>query len=388
MRIVLAPDSFKGSADAVTLCSAMERGVRAVLPNAEIIKLPMADGGEGTMATVVHATDGRFVQAAAVDPLGRPIEARYGVLGDGETAVIELAEASGLTLLQPSERNPRITSTYGTGMLIKAALDAGLRSFLICLGGSATNDGGAGMLQALGMRLIGPGGRELEPGGEALGRLAAMDGSHFDERLRGCRFVVASDVTNPLVGPEGASAVFGPQKGADEAAVRELDLALDRYADAIQMYKGRDFRMQPGAGAAGGAGAALLAFFGAELRSGARLVMEAIRFTEHLRGASWIVTGEGRLDDQTASGKVIQAVCEAAGEAGVPVIALCGSVADDPSLPGKLGLAAAFSLVQGPCTLEEAMASAESLAESSAANLFRLIAAAASSRDMHVGDSR
>lgn len=389
MKIVLAPDSFKGSAGAVHLCKAMEKGIRAVLPDAAVIQLPMADGGEGTMENLVHSTGGRIVRVPAEDPLGRPLEGRFGVLGGGATAVIELAEASGLTLLAPEERDPRRTSTFGTGMLIKAALDAGIRSFIIGLGGSATNDGGAGMLQALGMRLLDAEGRELERGGAALARLAAIDDSSFDPRIRESRFVVACDVENPLVGPEGASAVFGPQKGADAAAIEQLDAALNRYADVIAQHAGADVRHSPGAGAAGGTGAALLAFFQAEMRSGARLVMEAAGFADKIRGASWIVTGEGRMDGQTASGKVISRVCEAAREAGVPVIALCGSIDPDPGLPGRLGLAAAFSLAPGPCPFEEALASAESWAEAQAANVFRLIAAArgisARSDDEHHG---
>jgi glycerate kinase len=376
MKIILAPDSFKGSADAARLCDAMEAGIRSVLPDAEIVKLPLADGGEGTMEHLVAATGGQLRSVPTVDPLGRPIEGRYGVLGDGRTAVIDLAEASGLTRLAPDERDPRRTTTYGTGLLIKAALDAGIRSFIIGLGGSATNDGGAGMLQALGLRLLDEDGRELERGGAALARLAAIDGSAFDPRIRQSRFVAACDVENPLTGPAGASAVFGPQKGADAAAVRELDAALERYAAAAAQFTGIRVRDMPGAGAAGGAGAALLAFLNAELRPGAGLVMDAAGFADKIRGASWIVTGEGRLDSQTASGKLISRVCAAARNAGVPVIAFCGSIEPDPGLPERIGLAAAFPLAPGPCTLEEAMASAEQWAEARAAGVFRLIAAA------------
>jgi len=324
MKIVLAPDSFKGSAGAARLCDAMEAGIRSVLPDAEIVKLPLADGGEGTMENLVAATGGQIRTVPTVDPLGRPIEGRYGVLGDGMTAVIELAEASGLTRLAPEERDPRRTTTYGTGLLIKAALDAGIRSFIIGLGGSATNDGGAGLLQALGLRLLDEDGRELERGGAALARLAAIVGSSFDPRIRESRFVAACDVDNPLTGPNGASAVFGPQKGADAAAVRELDAALKRYAAIAAQYTSIQARNMPGAGAAGGAGAALIAFLNAGMRPGAELVMEAAGFADKIRGASWIVTGEGRMDSQTASGKLISRVCAAARNAGVPVVALCG----------------------------------------------------------------
>jgi len=376
MKIVLAPDSFKGSAGAARLCDAMESGIRSVLPDAEIVKLPLADGGEGTMENLVAATGGEIRFVPTVDPLGRPIEGRYGVLGDGKTAVIELAEASGLTRLAAGERDPRRATTYGTGLLIKAALDAGIRSFIVGLGGSATNDGGAGLLQALGMRLLDEDGRELERGGAALARLAAIVGSSFDPRIRESRFVAACDVRNPLAGPAGASAVFGPQKGADDAAVRELDAALERYAAIAAQFTGIQVRDMPGAGAAGGAGAALFAFLNAEMRPGAELVMEAAGFADKIRGASWIITGEGRLDSQTASGKLISRVCDAARKAGVPVIALCGSVEPDPGLPERLGLTAAFPLAPGPCPLEEALASAEQWAEERAASVFRLIAAA------------
>jgi len=380
MKIVLAPDSFKGSASAVRLCEAFEAGIRSVLPDAEIVRVPLADGGEGTMENLVAATGGEFRTVPTVDPLGRPIEGRYGVLGDGKTAVIELAEASGLTRLKAGERDPRRTTTYGTGLLIKAALDAGFRSFLIGLGGSATNDGGAGLLQALGLRLLDEEGRELERGGAALARLAAIVDTSFDPRIRESRFVAAVDIENPLTGPSGASAVFGPQKGADAAAIRELDAALDRYAAVVERHTGVHVRTMPGTGAAGGTGAALAAFLNARMRPGAEIVMRAAGFARKIRGASWIVTGEGRLDSQTASGKLISRVCAAARKAGVPVIALCGSVEPDPDLSARLGLTAAFPLAPGPCALEEAMESAERWAKERAAVVFRLVAAASARR--------
>jgi len=376
MRVILAPDSFKGSASAVQLCRAMEAGILSVVPEAEIVQLPMADGGEGTMDNLVYATGGRLVPVKTEDPLGRPIEGRYGVLGDGTTVVVELAEASGLPRLAPHERDPLRASTYGTGLLLRHALNAGYRSFIIGLGGSATNDGGAGMLQALGMRLVDGNGAELAPGGAALAELAALDASQFDARIRDSRFVIASDVRNPLCGPEGASAVFGPQKGATPAMVEQLDAALRHYAGIVRETVGTDVANEPGSGAAGGAGAALLACFGAEMRSGAQLVMEAIRFHEKLRNADWVITGEGRLDAQTESGKVVSAVCEAAEAAQVPVIALCGSMDTDPGLPGRLGLMAAFSLAPGPCTLASAMQNAEEWIQSRTTHLFRLIARA------------
>ncbi len=376
MKIVLAPDSFKGSASAAALCQAMEAGIRSAVPDAAIVKLPMADGGEGTMDNLVYATGGRMIEAPTSDPLGRPITGRYGVLGDGGTVIIELAEASGLTRLEQHERDPRRASTYGTGLLLRHALASGYRSFIVGLGGSATNDGGAGMLQALGLRLLDASGAELAPGGAGLSELAAIDDTGWDARIRESRFVIASDVRNPLLGPEGATSVFGPQKGADAATVQELDDALRQFAAKLQAWTGIEVASVPGSGAAGGAGAALLACFGAEMRSGAQLVMEALRFKEQLAGADWVVTGEGRLDSQTEAGKVISAVCEAAGEAHVPVIALCGSVDPAPGLARRMGLTAAFSLVPGPCTLEEAILSAEEWIEAKTEHVFRLIAAA------------
>ncbi len=376
MKIVLAPDSFKGSANATALCQAMEAGIRSAVPDAEIVKLPMADGGEGTMDNLVYATGGRIVEAPTTDPLGRPITGRYGVLGDDATVVVELAEASGLTRLERHERNPRRASTYGTGLLLRHALASGYRSFIVGLGGSATNDGGAGMLQALGLRLLDDSGKELAPGGAQLLELAAIDDTGWDARVKESRFVIASDVRNPLLGPEGASSVFGPQKGADAAMVQELDDALRQFAAKLQAWTGVEAASVPGSGAAGGAGAALLACFGAKMRSGAQLVMEAQRFHERLAGADWVVTGEGRLDSQTESGKVVSAVCEAAGHVHVPVIALCGSMDPAPDLARRMGLTAAFSLAPGPCALEEAIMNAEAWIEAKTEHIFRLIAAA------------
>jgi glycerate 2-kinase len=376
MKIVLAPDSFKGSASAAALCQAMAAGIRSAVPDAEIVQLPMADGGEGTMDNLVYATSGRIIEAPTTDPLGRPIIGRYGVLGDDVTVVVELAEASGLTRLDRHERDPLRASTYGTGLLLRHALASGYRSFIVGLGGSATNDGGAGMLQALGLRLSDASGEELAPGGARLAELASIDGSGWDARILESRFVIASDVRNPLLGPEGASCVFGPQKGADAAMVQELDDALRQFAAKLHDWTGIDVASAPGGGAAGGAGAALLACFGAEMRSGAQLVMEALRFKERLAGADWVVTGEGRLDAQTESGKVISAICDAAGDAQVPVIALCGSIDPAPGLARRMGLTAAFSITPGPCSLEEAIMNAEAWAEAKTEHLFRLIAAA------------
>jgi len=356
VKIIIAPDSFKGSRSAYHIASTMEAGIRKVHPHAAIVKLPMADGGEGTMEILVRATGGSFVDVPVHDPLNRIIHARYCVMGDGQTAVIELAEASGLALLNSEEKNPRIASTFGTGELIRHALDSGYRHFIICLGGSATNDAGSGMLQALGMKLLDESGAELPQGGIHLSKLASIDAAGFHSSIRESNFVIAGDVRNPLCGEDGASFVYGPQKGASIEAVTQLDHALVHFADVIYKYTGLDVANLPGSGAAGGTGAALLAFFDATMQAGARLVMNRIGFDDHILGADWILTGEGRLDSQTGSGKVIKAVCEAAGLQHIPVIAVCGSIDASAAHTSELGLRACFSLVQGPCTVEEAIA--------------------------------
>ncbi|WP_054027925.1 glycerate kinase [Bacillus sp. FJAT-28004] len=356
MKIVIAPDSFKGSRSALQIASVMEEGIRKVHPHAEIVQLPMADGGEGTMEILVRATGGSFVVVPVHDPMNRIIHARYGVMGDGQTAVIELAEASGLVLLKSEEKNPLYASTFGTGELIRHALDFGYRHFVICLGGSATNDAGSGMLQALGMKLLDESGAELPQGGVHLSKLASIDAAGFHSSIRESNFIIAGDVRNPLCGEHGASVVYGPQKGASPEAAAQLDHALFHFAAAIYKHTGVDVANLPGSGAAGGTGAALLAFFEANMHAGARLVMDRIGFDEHIQGADWILTGEGRLDRQTGSGKVIKAVCEAVGLKHIPVIAVCGSIDASASYTLELGLHACFSLVPGPCTVEEAIA--------------------------------
>lgn len=355
MKIVIAPDAFKGSSSAFQIASTMEAGIRTVHPHAEIVQLPMADGGEGTMEILVQATGGSFIEVPVHDPLSRSIHARYGVLGDGQTAVIELAEASGLALLKSEEKNPLIASTFGTGELIRHALGSGYRQFIICLGGSATNDAGSGMLQALGMKLLDESGAELPLGGVHLSKLASIDDAGFHSSIRESSFIIAGDVSNPLCGERGASLVYGPQKGASSEAVKQLDLALAHFAECISKHTGIDVANLPGSGAAGGTGAALLAFFDAAMHAGAKLVMDRIGFEEHIVGADWILTGEGRLDSQTGSGKVIKAICDAARGQRIPVIAVCGSIDASSAYTSELGLRAGFSLVPGPCSVEEAI---------------------------------
>jgi glycerate kinase len=326
-RVLIAPQSFKGSADAVAVAAAIARGVRTAWPEAEVVELPLADGGEGTVRALVRATGGELRRARVHDPLLRQIDAEWGVLGDRTTAVVEMAAANGLPLLRDSERDPRITSTRGTGELVLAAAMTGAHRIVVGIGGSATNDGGAGMARAFGYRFFDRDGEDLPEGGAALVRLGRIDGQ-TDPRLIRPAIDVASDVRNPLLGPDGASAVFGPQKGATPEMVAELDAALARYADVVERFVGRSIRDVPGAGAAGGLGAGLIAFLDARLVSGAKLVLDAVGFERRLDRAALVITGEGRIDGQSAFGKLTHAVTVAARRRGVPVVAVAGSLGD------------------------------------------------------------
>ncbi|MDQ0428717.1 glycerate kinase [Planomicrobium stackebrandtii] len=326
MKILIAPDSFKGSMTAVEAAEAMAEGVQGAFPQSTVVKMPIADGGEGTMAALVSATGGKMVEAVVEDPLGRKITASYGVLGDQKTCVVELAEASGLTLLTEAERNPLHASTYGTGELIVAALDAGYRKFIIGLGGSATNDAGIGMLQALGMKFLDTYGVELGPGTVALNGLSKIDPFGFDKRIMESRFLIASDVENPLIGPEGASTVFGPQKGATPEMVKTLDEVLTNFADIVERFTGMSLHYKKGAGAAGGAGGTFQAFFLSEMKRGIDLVLETLDFEEQLFHADLVLTGEGKTDVQTLSGKAPFGIAEAAYRHGKPVILISGTV--------------------------------------------------------------
>ena len=378
MRIVLAPDSYKGSASALAVARAMERGVREVFPAAEVCKIPIADGGEGTVEALVAATDGRFCQTQVTGPLGTPIAAQWGILGDGKTAVIEMAAASGLPLLAPEQRNPRLTTTFGTGELLRAALDAGLRRIILGIGGSATNDGGVGMAQALGIRFGGKDGAELSHGGAALAGLQRIDLSGLDPRLQEAEITVACDVDNPLCGPHGASAVFGPQKGATPEMVAELDAALAHFAGLATGATGRQAAEQPGAGAAGGLGAAMLFFTPAQLRPGVEIVLEAVRFAEVVRDAAFVVTGEGRTDFQTAFGKAPVGVAKVAKRFDVPVFCLSGALGEGTDTLSSHGIDALLSICDKPMSLEKAMNSGEKLIEAAAARLCRIIRIAGS----------
>ncbi|OGO50835.1 MAG: glycerate kinase [Chloroflexi bacterium RBG_16_68_14] len=368
MRILVAPQEFKGSLTAKEAAEAIARGLRRALPEAELDLLPLADGGPGTVEVLVEATGGRFFQADAHDPLGRPLRARWGALGGrGEgTAVIEMAAASGLALLRPEEHDPRRASTFGTGELLRAALDAGYRRIIVGVGGSATNDGGAGLAQALGAHLLDARDRGLPPGGAALARLARIDVAGLDPRLREAEIVVVTDVTNPLCGPEGASLVYGPQKGASEAVARELDAALAHYAEVVRRDLGVDVAEVPGAGAAGGLAAALIAFCGAQVRPGFEVVAEAVGLAGRVRRADLVVTGEGRLDRQSAFGKTTAGVARAAREAGKPVVALVGSVEGGPQGEVARPFDAVFALTPDLAPPDEALARAAELLSAAA----------------------
>lgn len=373
MRIILAPDSYKGSLSAVEVAAAMERGIAAVFPQAEVVSLPVADGGEGTVEALVAATRGRFVTQEVASPLGEPVMARWGILGDGATAVIEMAAASGLPLVPPGRRNPLLASSRGTGELIRAALDAGLRRMIIGIGGSATNDGGAGMARALGVRFLDEEGAELPEGGAALARLARVDLGGLDPRLAETSIRVACDVTNPLCGENGASAVYGPQKGATPAMVRELDRALLHYSRVVERATGREVSAQPGSGAAGGMGAGLRYFTDASLLPGVGIVLDAVGFAGALERADLVITGEGCSDAQTAHGKAPVGVARLAREQGVPVICLSGGLGAGGDQLLEQGIDALLGIVSGPMALEECMARAADLVEAATGRICRLL---------------
>ncbi len=373
MRIIIAPDSFKGSVSALGVAQAIKRGVHAVFPDAEVLKVPVADGGEGTVEALVSATNGKILQEKVKGPLGDTVLAHWGILGDGETAVIEMAAASGLPLVPKDKRDPRITTTYGTGQLIEAALDHGLKKMIIGIGGSATNDGGVGVAKALGAKFFDAAKKELPDGGAALANLASIDLSGLDPRLASASIMVACDVDNPLCGPRGASAVYGPQKGATPELVAELDKALEIFAAAAKKVTGRDAAVRPGAGAAGGLGAGLLFFTNAELRPGVEIVMEATGFADMAATAQLVITGEGLTDFQTAHGKAPVGIARVAKKHNVPVVCLAGGLGDGAEDVYDQGIDALMSIVPQPMGLEQCMANGEVLIEAAAERLCRLI---------------
>lgn len=369
MKIVIAPDSYKESLSAMAVASEIEAGFREIFPDAEYRKVPVADGGEGTVQAMIDASGGRLLELRVRGPLGEPVSAFYGMMGDGETAVIEMAAASGLELVPAARRDPMRTTSYGTGELIRDALDAGARRFVLGIGGSATNDGGAGMLQALGGRLMDGAGNDLAPGGAALATLDKIDLSALDARINDCVFDVACDVSNPLVGPQGASHIFGPQKGATPEMVETLDAALRHYADVIARDLGRPVADVPGAGAGGGIGAAMLVFLGGRLRPGSEIVTAAVGLDAAVADADLVLTGEGRIDSQTIHGKTPVGVARVAQRHGKPVIAIAGCLAPGAVAVHEHGIAAVFGAVSRPCTVEQALADAAANVRVSARNI-------------------
>ncbi|AMG53009.1 glycerate kinase [Citrobacter amalonaticus] len=358
MKIVIAPDSYKESLSALEVANAIEQGFREIWPDADYVKLPVADGGEGTVEAMVAATAGRIVDVDVTGPLGKTVTAFFGLSGDERTAFIEMAAASGLEQVPVALRDPLKTTSWGTGELIRHALDAGVDHIIIGLGGSATNDGGAGMVQALGAKLLDARQNEIGKGGAALDALTRIDISQLDPRLAACRIEVACDVTNPLTGKEGASAVFGPQKGATAETIDRLDTALVHYAQIITRDLEVDVLELAGGGAAGGMGAALYAFCGAQLRRGIEIVTDALQLDACVADADLVVTGEGRMDSQTIHGKVPVGVAKVAKRYHKPVIGIAGSLTADVGIVHEHGLDAVFSVIYTICTLDDALKNA------------------------------
>jgi glycerate 2-kinase len=375
MKIVIAPDSFKGNLTAMQVATAIEKGIRRVLPKANCVKVPMADGGEGTVQSLVDAMGGKYVYKNVIGPEGRLTRARYGLLADNFTAVIEMAEASGLPLVDEKNRNPMIASTYGTGELIIDAIKRGAGKIIVGIGGSATNDAGAGMAQAIGVRFIDKKGKEIETlaAGGMLHRIANIDTSNIHAGIKKCKIVIASDVDNPLCGKRGASYVYGPQKGATPGMVKKLDANLLYFAKLIKKSIGFDVRKMRGAGAAGGLGAGLVAFTGAKLQSGVDIVIQATDFNTKLKNADLVITGEGRVDFQTAFGKTPAGVAKSAKKLGVPVLAIGGSLSDDASKVFEYGIDGLDSAICRDMPLDEALSDSRKFVANAAERCIRMI---------------
>jgi glycerate kinase len=375
MKVVIAPQGFKAGIPGLEAAQAIARGVIAAVPDAETVLAPVADGGDGTLHALVDGTGGKVFTSMVSGPLGPQLEALWGVMGDGRTAVVEMALASGLALVPQRRRNPRLTTTAGTGEIIREALDAGYTRIIVGLGGSATNDGGAGMAAALGARFMDAEGRSLPPGGSSLARLDRIDVSNLHPGLQGATIIAATDVTNPLCGPEGASAIFGPQKGANAEMVRELDAALANYAQVVTRDVGRDVSGVPGAGAAGGLGAGLMAFAGATLQSGIDMVCEILGFDALLQGADLVITGEGRADRSTIFNKAPVGVARHANTHGVPTVLLAGSLGPGYEELYEHNVASVVCIADRPMNFEASLSRSAELLESAAERTMRLIIA-------------
>lgn len=362
MKIIIAPDSFKGTLTAQEATSAMELGVRATIPDAAIDTIPMADGGEGTLEALVSSTNGIYKEAQAVDPLGRPIKGQYGVLGDSKTAVIEMANVSGLLLLKKDELNPLYTTTYGTGQLIRCALESGFREFIVCIGGSSTNDCGTGLAQALGVGFFRKDKTEITDYmcGELLGDVVFIDTTGLHPAIQHSRITVACDVKNPLLGEHGCAQIYSKQKGATPEIADQLEEKMKSFIDVAEKAIGVHVHNVPGAGAAGGLGAGLMLFLGAKLQPGVSLVMDACNFSERIKNADLILTGEGKIDNQTAFGKTIAGIALCAKSMKIPVIAFGGIIENMDKLY-ELGVTDIFPISQSPISIEQAMAEAPRL---------------------------
>ncbi len=363
MKILIATDSFKDCLSAKEVGNYLEKGLHASSNKIEVRNIPMGDGGEGTVEALVEATRGRFMYCKVKDPLFRDIEARYGVLGDGQTAVIEMAAASGIELLKPEERNPWLTTTYGTGQLILDALSNDYKRIICCIGGSATTDGGIGMAAALGVKFLKADGTEVHPVGGELHLIEQIDRSGLDVRAIDADFLIACDVNNPLTGPEGAAAVYGPQKGADKEMVQKLDAGLAHYAGKIKESLGKDVHTLPGAGAAGGLGAGFVAFLHGYLKRGIEIVRQETKLDEHVHWADYVLTGEGKMDQQTKYGKTPQGVADVARKYRKPLIGIAGTLGHDYQELYHSGFTAIFSITDKPMPLEEALTRAPELLE-------------------------
>ncbi len=373
MKIVVAPQAFKGSLGVFQVSDAIVSGIRRVFPDAEVLITAMADGGDGTLEVLMRGTGGRTHEDSVTGPLGEQVNARWGVLGNSNTAVVEMASASGLALVPRDRRDPLTTTTYGTGELIRNALDHGHRKFILGVGGSATCDGGAGVAQALGVRFLDESGAELPFGGGPMSRLAKIDVSGIDPRATESTFQVATDVTNPLCGPEGTAAIYGPQKGATPAIIDQLDAAMGTFADVVRRDFGIDQRNDPGAGAAGGLAYGMKVFFPTELRAGVEVVADAVNFVEQLDGADLVISGEGQIDGQSSYGKTIMGVASRAKGLRIPVIALAGSLAPEYRSIYEQGVTSVMSIAPGPIALDAAIHDADSLLTEATERALRMV---------------
>jgi glycerate 2-kinase len=374
MKIIVAPDSFKESLSAKAVASAISKGILKVLPKAEIVQIPVSDGGEGLLDALVEVLGGERFSVFVKDPLLRTIKAEYGIIDKGKTAIIEMARASGLELLKESERSPLITSTYGTGQLIADALDRGCTKIILGIGGSATNDGGMGMVKALGGKFKNRNNRDIGSGGVALADLYKIDLSELDQRILNCEIITACDVTNPLTGKNGASFIYGAQKGGTAEQLRILDNNLIHYASVIRNDLGIEVETVKGAGAAGGMGAALLAFFDAELVNGIDLILKTLQLEKHIKNSDLVITGEGKIDKQTLNGKVIAGLAQIAKKHKVPLIAIAGKLGEGIEPLYEQGIHAIFSIVDQPMELNEALKNADKLIQNLVENIMRTLA--------------